>query len=102
MLFLHIAQDNISLHKAFLVGILPIAKSGFLSGLNNLCVYSMEASVYADKFGFTEEEVALLLYQHGVDIPFKDVQSWYNGYNSGKTGRSHILYNPWSINRLCS
>jgi len=47
-------QDNDSLKKALLVGVTHVAKSGFLSGLNNLAVYPFMAPM------FTTTSLALL------------------------------------------
>ncbi|RUS31198.1 hypothetical protein BC938DRAFT_478278 [Jimgerdemannia flammicorona] len=98
-LFSSLLKDNRNLHKAFLIGVLPVVKSGFHSGLNNICVYPMGSWKYADKFGFTKDEVSLLLELHKVDTPMDDVRNWYNGYRSGELCS---LYNPWSIIRLCA
>ncbi|CAG8474948.1 11714_t:CDS:2 [Cetraspora pellucida] len=88
-------DENIA--KAMLVGVLRIAKSGFLSGLNNLMVYPLHQEsrfhLYADKFGFTPDEVELLLPMR-KDLKTNDVQKWYDGYISGENVH---LYNPWSI-----
>ncbi|CAG8854239.1 31138_t:CDS:2, partial [Gigaspora margarita] len=85
-----------------LVGVLRIAKSGFLSGLNNLIVYPLHQEsrfhLYADKFGFTSDEVELLFSLH-EDLQINDIPEWYDGYISG--GGVH-LYNPWSIICLLS
>ncbi|CAG8525336.1 18464_t:CDS:2 [Racocetra fulgida] len=93
-------DENIT--KAMLVDVLRIAKSGFLSGLNNLIVYPLHQEsqfhLYADKFGFTSDKVKLLfsLYE---DLQINDIRKWYDGYISG--GGIH-LYNPWSIICLLS
>ncbi|CAG8800425.1 3386_t:CDS:2, partial [Dentiscutata erythropus] len=54
--------------------------------------------LYVDKFGFTSDEVELLLSLR-KNLQINDVQKWYDGYISG--GSTH-LYNPWSIIRLLS
>ncbi|RHZ87534.1 hypothetical protein Glove_33g98 [Diversispora epigaea] len=91
--------------KAMLIGVLRIVKSGFLSGLNNIRIYPFHQKVhkdssplYLDKFGFTSDEVELLLSLR-KNLQINNVQSWYDGYISG--GSIH-LYNPWSIIRLLS
>ncbi|KAF0545630.1 DUF1703-domain-containing protein [Gigaspora margarita] len=95
-------DENVA--KAMLVGVLRIAKSGFLSGLNNITIYPFhqenyeDSSLYVDKFGFTSDEVELLLSLR-ENLQINDVQKWYGGYVSG--GSTH-LYNPWSIIRLLS
>ncbi|RHZ56085.1 hypothetical protein Glove_406g57 [Diversispora epigaea] len=85
--------------KAMLIGVLRIAKSGFLSGLNNIKVYPFHKESrfprYVDKFGFTSDEVELLLSLcENWKISINNVQKWYDGYIAG--GSIH-LYNPWSI-----
>ncbi|RHZ64753.1 hypothetical protein Glove_320g155 [Diversispora epigaea] len=95
-------SENVA--KAMFVGILRIAKSGYLSGLNNITIYPFHqdhedlSPLYLDKFGFTSDEVELLLSLR-KNLQINNVQSWYDGYISG--GSIH-LYNPWSIIRLLS
>ena len=89
-------QDNDeNLEKALLVGISCVAKSGFLSGLNNVKVFPMHEEKYADKFRFTEDEVSLIIQYHNLETHLKEVKQWYGGYEAGNC--IHI-YNPWSIN----
>ncbi|CAG8618400.1 4491_t:CDS:10, partial [Diversispora eburnea] len=93
-------SENVA--KAMLVGVSRIAKSGFLSGLNNLKVYPLhkehQFSLYLDKFGFTSDEVKLLL-PLCKNLQINDARNWYDGYIAG--GTIH-LYNPWSIVNLLS
>ncbi|RHZ86569.1 hypothetical protein Glove_49g29 [Diversispora epigaea] len=93
-------SENVT--KAMLVGVLRIAKSGFLSGLKNIKVYPLYKEslfpLYLDKFGFTSDEVELLL-PLCKDLKIDDVREWYDGYIAG--GTIH-LYNPWSIANLLS
>ncbi|RUS12783.1 hypothetical protein BC938DRAFT_478430, partial [Jimgerdemannia flammicorona] len=100
-MFSLLLKDNVNLHQAFLVGILRVGKSGFLSGLNNISVYPMTDPRFARSFGFTEDEVKLLLAHHDVKIPVADVVYWYNGYHAGKKDHRYSLFNPWSIICLC-
>ncbi|RUS31643.1 hypothetical protein BC938DRAFT_477377 [Jimgerdemannia flammicorona] len=67
----------------FMVGILRIGKSDFLSSLNNVDVFPMTRAKYATSFGFMEDEVRLLLKHHNVEIPMSEVTNWYNGYLIG-------------------
>ncbi|RUS33961.1 hypothetical protein BC938DRAFT_483105 [Jimgerdemannia flammicorona] len=100
-MFSSLLKDNSNLSKAFIVSVLPKAKSDFL-GPNNISVYSMETSWYADMFGFTEHEVGLLFDRHKVNIPIADPQCQHNGYESGDYHQRYKLYNPWSILCLCA
>lgn len=87
-----------NIEKALLVGVLRVAKSGFLSGLNNLAVYPMHRNKYSDKFGFTEADVDLLLHQYEIAQLSDQVRTWYNGYFAGQ---GIPIYNPWSIVNVC-
>ena len=86
-------KTNPYLERAVITGILRIAKESLFSGLNNVKVYSLLHPQYSQHFGFTEEEVGVLLKQTGVDSAQEEVRTWYNGYVFGGT----IVYNPWSI-----
>jgi hypothetical protein len=89
-------KDNQWLEKAVLTGIVRVSKESLFSGLNNLGVWSVLHARAADKFGFTEPEVAQLLQACGLNGREMDnVRAWYNGYTFG----GFEIYNPWSI--LC-
>ena len=86
-------QDNDeNLEKALLVG---IAKSGFSSGFNNAYVFPMYEEEYADKFGFTENEVSVIIQHHNLEDHLEEIKQWYGGYEAGN---GIYIYNPWSIN----
>lgn len=70
-----------------------VANAGYLSDFNNVTVFSLFDEIYSDKFGFTEEEVIMLLGHHKRDM--KGVKIWYDGY---RATNNISLYNPWSIN----
>jgi hypothetical protein len=50
-------SNDENLEKTLLVGVSRIAKSGYLSGLNNLKVFPMYKENFADSFGFTEDHI---------------------------------------------
>jgi hypothetical protein len=84
--------NNENLEKAFLVGVSCVAKSGYLSGLMVFPMYNQE---FASYFGFTEDEIFILLqYKDKID-KLDGIRQWYNGYQAGNDLH---LYNPWSIN----
>ncbi|CAB4435954.1 unnamed protein product [Rhizophagus irregularis] len=89
-------SNNENLEKALLVGVSCVAKSEYLSGFNNMQVFSMHNQEYADKFGFTEDEVFIIL-QYYNKSQVEEVKDWYYSYMA-LNGRIH-LYNPWSINQ---
>ena len=86
-------KDNPDLAFGVLTGILRVAKESIFSGLNNLRVCTFLQDAYADKFGLVENEVKEIIAHFGVSNEISEVQSWYDGYQSGK----YKIYNPWSI-----
>ncbi|CAB4412680.1 unnamed protein product [Rhizophagus irregularis] len=97
-LFGALLKDNDeNLEKALLVGVSRITKSGYLSGLNNLNVFPMYVDKYATQFGFTEDEISILLQHCDKKERLNEVKEWYDGY---RAGNGICLYNPWSINQF--
>ncbi len=86
-------KTNFYLERAVITGILRVAKESLFSGLNNLEVYSLLHSKYGQFFGFTEEEVTILLKRAELNQKSAEIKDWYNGYLSGEW----TVYNPWSI-----
>lgn len=86
-------KDNQNLKRAFMTGILRVAKESIFSGLNNLNVNSILDERYNSYFGFTENEVRKLLKDYGFSDRFPLVKEWYDGYYFGGLG----VYNPWSV-----
>ena len=86
-------KDNQDLERAFLTGILRVAKESIFSGLNNLNVNSILEDRYSSYFGFTETEVKKILHDYGMQEQFKVVKEWYDGYHFGNSD----IYNPWSV-----
>jgi len=86
-------KDNKYLKKGVITGIMRIAKESIFSGLNNLTVYSILNTRFADKFGFTNENVQKFLTDFNIENQFEKVKEWYNGYVFGNIE----IYNPWSI-----
>jgi Predicted AAA-ATPase/PD-(D/E)XK nuclease superfamily len=87
-------KDNKYLERGILTGVLRTAKEGIFSGLNNLSIFTITDPDFADKFGFTHQEVIELLADMSIDISHTAIKQWYNGYTFGFTDG---LYNPWSI-----
>ena len=81
------------LKLAYITGILPIKKYGTQSALNNFREHTMISPRQMAEFvGFTEEEVRVLCKEH--DMPFEEMQRWYDGYFLG--GAGHV-YSPNSV-----
>lgn len=86
-------KDNEYLEFAVLTGILRVAKEGIFSGLNNIEVNSILSEDFSNYFGFTHQEVKEALKLFNIEDNFKDICSWYDGYNFG----GNQIFNPWSI-----
>lgn len=86
-------KDNVNLFKGVITGILRVSKEGMFSGLNNIDVCSVMSDRYAQHFGFTQEEVDVLLAKTGQPENRDLIRDWYNGFIFGNCQ----IYNPWSI-----
>ena len=82
------------LEKGLLTGVLRVAKAGFLSGLNNLRVYSLLNPQFADKYGVTEAEMQEALAFEDLSTEAGAVRDYYDGYDTALPDVH--LYNPWS------
>ena len=86
-------KDNFNLAFGFLTGILRVAKESIFSGMNNLKVNTIMDERYSKYFGFTREEVAVMLAYYGHTDKMPEACEWYDGYLFGNTE----IFNPWSI-----
>ena len=87
-------KTNPYLERAMMTGITRVSKESIFSDLNNLRVVTTTSDLYADCFGFTEEEVFASLDAFGMGDKKDVVKQWYDGFIFG--GHRDI-YNPWSI-----
>ena len=77
---------------AFLTGILPIKKLKTQSALNNFAEFTMlDARIFSEYVGFTEEEVSQLCRKYKCD--FLKVKKWYDGYLL----ENRQIYNPKAV-----
>ena len=87
-------KDNDSLKFCLMTGCLRIAKESTYTGLNNLKCYSIADAVFADKIGFTSDEVSRLLDDAGLSHKEEEIRAWYDGYCfGGQEG----MYCPWDV-----
>ncbi len=87
-------KTNKFLQFAILTGGLRISKESIFSGLNNFVYFGISEARYADKFGFTSEEVNDLLSATGFIEKKEEIKTWYDGYRFGKNTE---IYCPWDI-----
>lgn len=86
-------KDNSHLSFGFMTGILRVAKESIFSGMNNLIDNSVLKERYSTYFGFTKDEVKMILSAYGKKSKFGEVCEWYDGYRFG----SNEIFNPWSV-----
>ncbi len=87
-------KTNPYLERAIMTGITRVSKESIFSDLNNLRVVTTTSNLYADCFGFTEEEVFAALDEYGMGDKKDEVKQWYDGFTFGE---HKDIYNPWSI-----
>ena len=87
-------KTNPYLERAVMTGITRVSKESIFSDLNHLTVVTSTSELYADCFGFTEEEVFAVLDEYGMQEKQTEVKKWYDGFTFGKC---RDIYNPWSI-----
>ena len=87
-------KTNPHLERAIMTGITRISKESIFSDLNNLSVVTSTSDMYAESFGFTEDEVYTALKEYGIEQQMSEVKRWYDGFSFGSR---RDIYNPWSI-----
>ena len=97
-MFGNVLKTNSSLAFAVLTGCLRIAKESIFTGLNNFKVYSITNTEFDETFGFTDEEVKIMLHDYEMDDRYDEVKEWYDGYRFGKAD----VYCPWDVVNYCN
>lgn len=87
-------KTNPYLERAVMTGNTRVSEESIFSDLNHLTVVTSTSEMYADCFGFTEEEVFAALDEYGIRDKCAEVKRWYDGFTFGN---SRDIYNPWSI-----
>lgn len=90
-------KTNEHLQNAVLTGCLRISKESVFTGLNNLRVNSITDNAFDEYFGFTDNEVRMLLDYYGLSDHYTAVKKWYDGYQFGSTS----VYCPWDVVNYC-
>ena len=86
-------KTNPSLDRAFLTGCLRVSKESIFTGLNNLQIFSIMSTKFDDSFGFTQEEINVMLECYDLTDKSADIAHWYDGYKFNDVD----IYNPWSV-----
>lgn len=90
-------KTNEHLFMAVLTGCLRISKESIFTGLNNLKVMTVSNPLFADAFGFTDDEVRGMLEYYGLEDKYETVRDWYDGYRFG----NQAMYCPWDVINYC-
>lgn len=86
-------KSNDSLKIGVITGCLRIAKESIFTGVNNFASYSVLDRKFSRYFGFTQEEVDLLLHAAGLEEKRNVFRAWYDGYVFG----DEAVYCPWDV-----
>ena len=97
-LFGQALKTNDFLRFAVLTGCLRISKESIFTGLNNFKVLSLLDARFDEQFGFTDDEVKMLLEDYGLSSHFMETKEWYDGYHFGKAD----VYCPWDVINCCA
>ncbi len=87
-------KGNKCLKFSIMTGCLRIAKESSFSGLNNIDCYDITKNVFADKIGFTNEDVEKVLADAGLSQKKELIKEWYDGYCFGA---AQEMYCPWDV-----
>ncbi|MDR1765808.1 MAG: ATP-binding protein [Lachnospiraceae bacterium] len=85
-------KTNENLEFAVVTGCLRVSQESIFTGMNNLDVYTLLNTEYSENYGFTQDEVDVMLRYYDIEKRRGDVKNWYDGYRVGKSD----VYNPWS------
>lgn len=86
-------KTNDALQFAVLTGCLRVSKESIFTGLNNFKVLSIVDARFDEHFGFTDDEVKLLLESYHLENHFDEMKAWYDGYHFGDID----VYCPWDV-----
>ena len=90
----NVLKDNEYLKFGVLTGCLRLAKESSYTGLNNIKCYGMLSNKFADKIGFTSNDVDKLLSDADLLCKKDEIREWYDGYCFGN---NHEIYCPWDV-----
>ena len=86
-------KSNDYLAFGVISGCMRVAKESIFTGMNNPGVITVLDEIPDEYWGFTEDEVKLMLDYYGLKDQYLAIETWYDGYSFG--GRK--VFNPWSV-----
>ena len=84
-------KSNDHLKFGVVTGCLRIAKESIFTGVNNFASYSVIDNDFSRYFGFTHEEMDMLLAAADLKDKADVIREWYDGYIFG----NEAVYCPW-------
>lgn len=92
-MFEQVLKTNDSLQFAVLTGCLRVSKESIFTGLNNLRVFSITDEDFGSCFGFTDDEIKIMLEYYELSDKYSIIKEWYDGYRFGDAD----VYCPWDV-----
>ena len=86
-------KDNPALHFAVITGCLKVAKESIFTGTYNFVSDTIVSCGLNEYFGFTPDDVNLLLKDAGAEEYAAKIKEWYDGYHFG----NFDIYCPWDV-----
>lgn len=86
-------KTNNSLKFAVMTGCMRISKESIFTGLNNFNTFTITDVDFDEYFGFTDQEVRILLAYYECTEKYQSVKEWYDGYRFGNVE----VYCPWDV-----
>jgi hypothetical protein len=89
-------KNNTNITRTICTGITNFNMSSIFSGMNAFICSSTLDYAYRDSFGFTENDLDLLIEKvlgTNINIERSSIKNWHNGYLIG----GMRIYNPWSV-----
>ena len=101
VMFGMVLKGNEFLYFAVLTGCFTVPEKSIYTGLNNFKTISIMDGIFAQYFGFTDEDIKELFEAYHMEKHLKEVKEWYDGYHFGMVD----VHCPWAvinyISKLC-
>lgn len=86
-------KTNAYLKFGVVTGCLRISKESIFTGVNNFTSYSVLKKRFSEYFGFTDDEIQMMLKDANAEDKAELIRDWYDGYMFGNSA----VYCPWDV-----
>lgn len=86
-------KTNAYLKFGVVTGCLRISKESIFTGVNNFTSYSVLKKRFSEYFGFTDDEIQMMLKAANAEDKAELIRDWYDGYMFGNSA----VYCPWDV-----